>query len=521
MAEGRTFKRCSCRDSDGKELGQKCPRLRRSDGGWSYRHGIWNYQIELPPSPDGKRRGPLRRGGFTSQDAAKDELGHVRDLLALADPREPATRTQIADLIKRTLAETNALPNAETIRRKIKTGQHLTQEITVEQWLAEFLNRKRRIEETTRRSYEGHIRLYLTPYLGQLRLDQLKVSDIALMFEQIEEFNDTITERRADPDPQVRASVKYRRPISVTTMHSIRATLRHALNMAMRQDRLIDFNPAAVLEMPAKTRPRPLVWTDDRVRAWQIDYREYRQAEKQRRAGRRVDPIDAYTSVPRPSSVMVWTPAQTRLFLEEARRHRLFALYQLIALRGLRRGEACGLRWKEVDLDGRTLTVNWQLVQLAWQVHEGTPKTNASVRTIALDTDTTQVLRAHRQQQLQERLAMGEAWTDSGFVFTQPDGSRLHPQHVSDQFLWLAYLAGLPPVRLHDLRHGAASLMLAAGVEMKVVQETLGHTSSAFTADTYTSVYPQVATAAAEQTAALLFGEEDQTQPGKLISMRS
>ena len=72
----------------------------------------------------------------------------------------------------------------------------------------------------------------------------------------------------------------------------------------------------------------------------------------------------------------------------------------------------------------------------------------------------------------------------------------------------LAYLAGLPPIRLHDLRHGTASLMLVAGVEMKVVQETLGHTSSAFTSDTYTSVYPQGATAATEKTAALLFGKD-------------
>ncbi|MER7361092.1 tyrosine-type recombinase/integrase [Nonomuraea wenchangensis] len=80
---------------------------------------------------------------------------------------------------------------------------------------------------------------------------------------------------------------------------------------------------------------------------------------------------------------------------------------------------------------------------------------------------------------------------------------------------------GLPPIRLHDLRHGAASLMLAAGVEMKVVQETLGHTSSAFTADTYTSVYPQVATAAAEKTAALLFGKDDQDASGHVISLRS
>ncbi|MEO3806040.1 hypothetical protein [Nonomuraea sp. B1E8] len=120
-----------------------------------------------------------------------------------------------------------------------------------------------------------------------------------------------------------------------------------------------------------------------------------------------------------------------------------------------------------------------------------TPKTDASVRTIALDADTATMLRTHRQRRLQQRLATGEAWADTGFVFTQPDVSRLHPQHVSDPFQWLAYLA--------------------AGVEMKVVQETLGHTSSAFTADTYTSVYPQAARAAAEKTAALLPSEEHQS----------
>jgi integrase len=213
---------------------------------------------------------------------------------------------------------------------------------------------------------------------------------------------------------------------------------------------------------------------------------------------------ELYTRLSRPCPVMVWTPTQTRRFLQQARSHRLFALYRLIALRGLRRGEACGLRWKEVDLDAQTITINWQLIQLAWQVHEGTPKTDASIRTIAMDAETAKVLRAHRQRQLQERLAMGAGWKETGFVFTQPDGDRLQPQHVSDQFIELAYHAGLPPIRLHDLRHGAASLMLAAGVEMKVVQETLGHTSSAFTADTYTTVYPQVAMAAAEKTAALL-----------------
>jgi integrase len=463
----------------------------------------------------------LRRSGFATQDAANDQLGQVRELLALADPSEVVTRNQIADLIKRTLAETDVLPSVEVVRRRVRTRQDLTRDVTVGQWLEEFLTRKRKIEETTRRSYEGHIRLYLAPCLGHIRLDRLKVSDVAGMFEQVEEFNEVITEQRASADREVRASVKYRRPVSTATMHSIRATLRHALNMAIRQDRLIDFNPAAALELPAKTRPKALVWTRDRVQEWHQEFREYRRVEKVRRGGRRVDPIDAYVRVPRPSAVMVWTPEQTRLFLEEASRHRLFALYRLITLRGLRRGEACGLRWKDVDLDAGTVNIAWQLVQLAGRIHEGRPKTDASMRTIALDAETSAILRAHQRRQHQERLAMGEAWRGTGFVFTQSDGDRLHPQHVSDQFLWLAYLAGLPPIRLHDLRHGAASLMLAAGVEIKVVQETLGHTSSAFTADTYTSVFPQVAMAAAEKTAALLLGDDDQQGRSVLRHLRA
>jgi integrase len=336
-------------------------------------------------------------------------------------------------------------------------------------------------------------------------LDQLKVSDVALMFEQIEEFNDTIAERRTDPDPQVRQSVKFRRPVSLATMHRIRATLRHALNMAMRQDRLIDFNPAAVVELPAATRPKGLVWTEERVARWRADHAANRAAEDERRAGRSVDVIQVYLSTARPSPVMVWTPEQTSAFLAYARRHRLYALYRLIALRGLRRGEAVGLRWQEVSFTSGTIAVNWQITQLGWTPVQGKPKTDASDRVIAaLDAETLAILKEHRRRQAKERLKAGEDWTDSGFVFTDEYGRPLHPQHVTDQFYWMCYEADLPPLRLHDLRHGAASLMLAAGVEVKVVQETLGHVSSTFTRDTYTSVYPEVARAAAESTAALL-----------------
>ncbi|MEV4476983.1 MULTISPECIES: tyrosine-type recombinase/integrase [Nonomuraea] len=106
-------------------------------------------------------------------------------------------------------------------------------------------------------------------------------------------------------------------------------------------------------------------------------------------------------------------------------------------------------------------------------------------------------------------MAARETWQDCGFALTDEIGRPLHPQHVSDQSYLLSYEAGLPPVRLHGLRHGAASLMLAAGVDVKIVQETLGLVSSTFTRDTLTSVYPEVARAAAESTAALISAAPD------------
>jgi integrase len=201
---------------------------------------------------------------------------------------------------------------------------------------------------------------------------------------------------------------------------------------------------------------------------------------------------------------MVWRPDQLGIFLDHAQDDRLYALWHLYAFRGLRRGEACALEWPEVDLMAGTIAVVRQRISVRHVVHEDTPKSNAGDRVIALDVDTVAVLRTHRKQQLADRMAAGSGWMNSGKVFSQPDGSALHPTTVSDRFEDLCREAGLPPIRLHDLRHGAASLMLAGGVDMKVVQETLGHSNIALTANTYTSVYPEVATAAAEAAARIV-----------------
>lgn len=202
--------------------------------------------------------------------------------------------------------------------------------------------------------------------------------------------------------------------------------------------------------------------------------------------------------------VAVWTPAQTAAFLNGIRGHRLYAAYHLIALRGLRRGEACGLRWCDIDLDSGTAIISWQLQQYDGHVVLCPPKTARSERIVALDRTTVAALRAHRSRQLAERAAAGEDYLDSGYVFTRPGGDPMAPDWLSRYFRQLNTASGLPPIRLHDLRHGAASLALAAGADLKVVQDMLGHSSIVLTADTYTSVLPEVARKAAEDIASLI-----------------
>ena len=169
---------------------------------------------------------------------------------------------------------------------------------------------------------------------------------------------------------------------------------------------------------------------------------------------------------------------------------------------GLRRGEADGLRWCDVDLDDGVAVITQQLQQYDGHMVTCPPKTSHSARVIAPDHTTVAALRAHRARQHAERQQPGHH--DSGYVFTGLGGDPLAPDRLTRHFRALTQAAGLPPIRLHDLRHGAATLALAAGVELKVVQDMMGHASIVLTADTYTSVLPEVARTAAEQVASLI-----------------
>lgn len=162
-----------------------------------------------------------------------------------------------------------------------------------------------------------------------------------------------------------------------------------------------------------------------------------------------------------------------------------YAMWHLIAFRGLRRGEACGQPWSETNLDTHSLTVSSQLVQDGWDIEASDPKTDSGYRVVALDDDTVDVLKRYRKRQSRDREKWGTAWIETGHVFTQEDGSWLHPGKVTDLFERLVAASGLPPIRLHDLRHGAATLMLAAGIDIKIVSDTLGHSDTRITRDIY------------------------------------
>jgi integrase len=511
VAAGTTFKACGCREG-GKLLGKQCSRLKRKGGGWSASHGSWYYQLELPAHADGRRRNPVRRGGHASQDAAEAELDRGKELLGIAEEHEDKVR--IADLIVASLKDTKALPVVAEVRRKFNTGQELDCKMTMAQWLEGWLVGRKKLRANTVRSYESHLRLYLIPNLGHIRLDRLRVSDVASMFEAIAEYNDLITEARTTGDPQLRAQVKGRRVVEAASQQRIRATLRAALNQAIKE-RKIDLNVASLVELEGGKRPKALIWTDERVAAWQEAFtlhvaetearkRLFAAADGDARHGKTANALDAFIGAPRPSVVMVWTPKQTGVFLDQARTHRLYALYHLIAFRGLRRGEGCGLRWPDLDLKTGVVTVRWQIVQLGSETAEGQPKSDAGERHVSLDRETVRELKAHKRRQNADRLAAGEAWVETGFVFTTPTGEALFPGDVTKEFERLAMAAGLPPVRLHDLRHGAATILLAAGYEMKVVQDTLGLSSITIAADTYTSVLPDLACQSAEGAAAII-----------------
>jgi integrase len=185
----------------------------------------------------------------------------------------------------------------------------------------------------------------------------------------------------------------------------------------------------------------------------------------------------------------------------------LYAAWLLVATTGMRRGELAGLRWVDVDLDGGRASPRRPRVVVNYAVEVSEPKTAKGRRSVALDAVTVAALREHKERQTKDRAVVGPGWQDSGLVFTRLDGAPLHPDVISDWFERLAREAGLPKIRLHDVRHSYASAALAAGIPAKIVSERLGHATVQITLDTYSHVLPGLDAQAAETVARLILGD--------------
>jgi integrase len=204
------------------------------------------------------------------------------------------------------------------------------------------------------------------------------------------------------------------------------------------------------------------------------------------------------------------SPEDARALLDAAKGERFEALYTAALAVGLRMGEALGLRWQDVNLDRRSLTVN-RILERIGRGHGSTlqlvePKTSRSRRTVNLPEAAVRALRAHKVRQLEERLAAGLRWQDSGLVFPNSLGKPLDPHELHNGFKALLTKAGLPNIRFHDLRHSAASLMLAQGIPLRSIQDILGHSSIALTANLYAHVGEQLRREAADAMDAVLAG---------------
>ena len=337
---------------------------------------------------------------------------------------------------------------AELVKRVHDGDYRAPDKITVGDYLLHrWLPAKRtRLKPTTASVYERNIQLHINPNIGHIPLQKLQPEDLDGLYVKL--LNDGKRNGKAGG-------------LSARSVRAVHTTIQSALSDAVRKGTVVR-NVADLADPPAAGRSE--------------------------------------------QAMSVWTSEELRCFLEAISGHDLFPLYLLAATTGMRRGELAGLTWRNVDLDAARLTVNLQILSVGYNLIEGSLKSATSRRTIDLDPLTVTELRRHRRNQLEQRMATGRR-SDDGYVFAKPDGSPVHPDYISQTFRRAVAKLDVPRIRLHDLRHTHASILLQQGVNAKVVSERLGHSSVAFTMTVYQHVMPGMQAQAAATFGAAVFGD--------------
>jgi integrase len=322
------------------------------------------------------------------------------------------------------------------------------------------------VRATTRDGYRRKIDNHIRPHLGSRPLAEITRQDLERLYRTLR------TKGRTDHKAGAGLS-----PASVRQVHAI---LSGAFSEAER-DGLIPNNPCRHARMPARGMAAELG-----------------------------------------HEMQVWEAPTLRRFLDITASERHGMLWRFLAMTGARRGEALALRWSDLDLDTEhpTVTIARSLGLAANEtgpkVLHLTPTKTGRKRRVYLDAATVAALKAWKARQTAERLVAGPRWTDpleGRLVFardavrlapSETAGGYLHPERVSRLFLSAVQRHGMPPIRLHDLRHTWATLALASGVEVKTVQEHLGHSTPVITLTTYAHVLGSQRQQAADRVAALL-----------------
>lgn len=303
----------------------------------------------------------------------------------------------------------------------------------LESWLEHTL--KARAKPRSVESFTVIVRKHIVPAIGRIRLDKLTPQHVQALLEK----------KRQPYKVKNKAGKEVEKPgLAPQSIASIRTVLRSALGQALKWG-LVARNVATLIDPPR---------------------------------------------IPRPQFHVLDTDGAKKL-LAAARGERFEAVIVLALTLGLRRGEILGLRWSDIDFEERVLRVNQALQRFGGRLQITEVKTERSRRVVAIPESVVRPLKARRARQAQERLLAGLEWQDSELVFTNPNGGPLEPITLHREYKELLEAARLPTeVRFHDLRHTAASLLLAQGVHLRVIMELLGHSSISLTANTYSHVMP-------------------------------
>ena len=303
---------------------------------------------------------------------------------------------------------------------------------TVGEYLSTWINdvHASQLKATTLERYKQVINKHLIPELGAIKLQDLRASHVQALYTNL------LTRPTATGEP-----------LSPRTVELIGTVLKIAIKYAVNVDEVMAVNPANRVPLPK-----------------------------------------GKGSIPAP-----WSIQELNTFLDVARTHRLFFFFRLSAFTGARRGELLALKWS--DFDGSAITISKNRLSVSKQVlvQNSTKGGTNGQRRVPLDRETIELFSAHRKRQLIERLALGEYWHDTGYVFTQENGLPIYPHTPSDLFKKLLKKAGLRPTRLHDQRHLHATELLRLGEPLHVVASRLGHRDAMVTATIYAHVSDQQA----------------------------